>query len=117
MDLPIRPRRNRSSAALRGLVRETSLSPAHFIYPLFLSGNDADEDIASMPGCRRWSTAGLLGEIGRASALGVKAVVLFPRIPDTQKTRDAAESCNPDGLIPQTIRAIKAAIADYKKKH
>ncbi len=112
MDLPIRPRRNRSSAAIRGLVRETSLSPAHFIYPLFLSGTDGDEDIASMPGCRRWSTAGLLAEIGRASALGVKAVVLFPRISDALKTRDAAESCNPDGLIPQTIRAIKAAHPD-----
>ncbi len=112
MPLPIRPRRNRSTAAIRGLVRETSLSPAHFIYPLFLSGTDHDEDIASMPGCRRWSTAGLLAEIGRASALGVKAVVLFPRISDAQKTRDAAESCNPDGLIPQTIRAIKAAHPD-----
>ena len=112
MDLPNRPRRNRSSAAIRGLVRETSLSPAHFVYPLFLSGTDKDEDIASMPGCRRWSTAGLLSEIGRASALGVKSVVLFPRIPDALKTRDAAESCNPDGLIPQTIRAIKAAHPD-----
>ena len=112
MSLPIRPRRNRSSAAIRGLVRETSLSPAHFIYPLFLSGTDKDEDIASMPGCRRWSTSGLLAEIGRASALGVKAVVLFPRIPDALKTRDAAESFNPDGLVPQTIRAIKAAHPD-----
>ena len=112
MSLPIRPRRNRSSAAIRGLVRETSLSPAHFVYPLFLSGTDADEAIPSMPGCRRWSTPGLLGEIGRASALGVKAVVLFPCISDRQKTRDAAEACNPDGLVPQTIRAIKTAHPD-----
>lgn len=112
MQLPHRPRRNRKSAAVRGLVRETRLSPENFIYPLFLSGTDADEDIASMPGCRRWSTPGLLGEIGRASAAGVKAVVLFPRIPDALKTRDAAEACNPEGLIPQTIRAIKAAHPD-----
>ena len=112
MDLPIRPRRNRKSAAVRGLVRETSLSSAHFIYPLFLSGNEADEEIASMPGCKRWSTAGLLGEIGKASSAGVKAVVLFPRIADALKTRDAEEACNPDGLIPQTIRAIKAAHPD-----
>src|SRR5688572_11463682 len=112
MDLPLRPRRNRSSAAIRGLVRETTLSPAHFVYPLFLSGTDADEEIAAMPGCRRWSTAGLLEEIGRASALGIKAVVIFPRIPNTQKTRGAAEACNPDGLVPQTIRAIKSAHPD-----
>ncbi len=109
LHLPIRPRRNRKSAAVRGLVRETSLSAQHFIYPLFLSGTEADEDIASMPGCKRWSTAGLLAEIGKAAAAGVQAVVLFPRILDALKTRDAAEACNPDGLVPQTIRAIKAA--------
>ena len=109
LHLPIRPRRNRKSAAVRGLVRETALSAQHFIYPLFLSGTEADEDIASMPGCKRWSTAGLLEEIGRASAVGVQAVVLFPRIPDALKTRDAEEACNPLGLVPQTIRAIKAA--------
>ncbi len=109
MDLPHRPRRNRKSAAVRGLVRETRLSPENFIYPLFLSGTAEDEDIASMPGCKRWSEAGLLGEIGKTAAVGVKAVVLFPRIPDALKTRDAAEAWNPDGLIPQTIRAIKAA--------
>ena len=112
MQLPIRPRRNRQSAALRGLVRETSLAPEHFIYPLFLSGTDADEAIPSMPGCHRWSTTGLLGEIARASALGIKAVVLFPRIPDALKTRDAAEAWNAEGLVPQTIRAIKSAHPD-----
>lgn len=109
LHLPIRPRRNRKSAAVRGLVRETALSAQHFIYPLFLSGTEADEDIASMPGCKRWSTAGLLEEIGRAAAVGVQGVVLFPRIPDALKTRDAEEACNPQGLVPQTIRAIKAA--------
>ena len=112
MQLPIRPRRNRQSAALRGLVRETSLASEHFIYPLFLSGTDADEAIPSMPGCHRWSTTGLLGEIARASALGIKAVVLFPRIPDALKTRDAAEAWNAEGLVPQTIRAIKSAHPD-----
>lgn len=109
MHLPIRPRRNRRTSAIRGLVSETSLLPEHFIYPLFLSGTDADEEIASMPGCKRWSTAGLLEEIGRAAAAGVRSVVLFPRIADALKTRSAEEAWNPDGLVPQTIRAIKAA--------
>ncbi len=112
MHLPVRPRRNRQSAAIRGLVRETTLSPEHFIYPLFLSGTERDEDIASMPGCRRWSTAGLLEETGRAAAAGVRAVVLFPRIADELKTRVAEEAWNPDGLVPQTIRAIKSAHPD-----
>jgi porphobilinogen synthase len=109
MNLPIRPRRNRKSAAVRGLVRETSLSPEHLVYPLFLSGTEADEDIPSMPGCKRWSTAGLIAEVGRASAAGVKAVVLFPRIAESMKTRGAEEAWNPDGLVPRSVSAVKAA--------
>ena len=109
MNLPVRPRRNRQSAAIRGMVRETTLSPEHFVYPLFLSGTSEDEDIASMPGCRRWSTAGLLAETGRAVAAGVPAVVLFPRIAEALKTRGAEEAWNPEGLVPQSIRALKAA--------
>lgn len=112
MHLPIRPRRNRQSAAIRGLVSETAVSPEHFVYPLFLSGNDADEEITSMPGCKRWSTAGLLREIEQAAAVGVQAVVLFPRIADALKTRGAEEAWNPDGLVPQTVREIKRAFPD-----
>jgi porphobilinogen synthase len=109
MHLPIRPRRNRQSAAIRGLVSETTVSPEHFVYPLFLSGTDADEDVVSMPGCKRWSTSGLLSEIERAAAVGVQAVVLFPRIGDALKTRGAEEAWNPEGLVPDTVRAIKRA--------
>jgi porphobilinogen synthase len=109
MHLSIRPRRNRQSAAIRGLVSETTVSPEHFVYPLFLSGTDADEDIVSMPGCKRWSTSGLLSEIERAAAVGVQAVVLFPRIGDALKTRGAEEAWNPEGLVPDTVRAIKRA--------
>jgi len=112
MHLPVRPRRNRQTAAIRGLVRETALSPEHFMYPLFLSGTAQDEDIASMPGCKRWSTRGLLEEIGQAAAAGVQAVVLFPRIADALKTRGAEEAWNPGGLVPQTIRAIKETHPD-----
>jgi porphobilinogen synthase len=112
MDLPIRPRRNRQSAAIRGLVSETALSPQHFVYPLFLSGTDADGEIASMPGCKRWSTAGLLSEIERAVESRVRAVVLFPRIADALKTRGAEEAWNPAGLVPATVAAIKKAFPD-----
>lgn len=108
----MRPRRNRRTPAIRGLVRETRLSPAQFIYPLFLTEGHMDEDIASMPGCRRWSLEGLVGEVGRAAAVGVKAVVLFPRISDSLKTPHAEEAMNPDGLIPRAIRAIKSAHPD-----
>ena len=104
-----RPRRNRQSAALRALVRETTLHPDDFILPLFLHEDETDCPIDSMPGVTRWSPAGLVAECGAAAALGIRAVVLFPKIPDDAKTSDAAECHNPDGLIPRAIRMIKQA--------
>ena len=112
MNLPIRPRRNRQSPALRGLVRETRLHPEQFIYPLFLSGSSANEPIASMPGCHRWSLDGLVHEASAAFAEGIRSVVLFPRIEDALKTPRAEEALNPDGLIPLAIRSLKHALPD-----
>ncbi len=112
MSLPIRPRRNRKSAAVRGLVRETALSPADLIYPLFIHAGDADEPITSMPGCHRWSLEGLVREVGEASAVGVKAVVFFPAITESLKTPQGEECFNPDGLVPRAIRAVKEAYPD-----
>lgn len=110
MLLPHRPRRNRKSPAIRGLVRETSLSPAHLIYPLFLHAGTEDEPIASMPGCHRWSLPGLVEEARQAHALGIPAVVLFPAIASALKTSGAEEAWNSGGLVPQAIRALKAAL-------
>lgn len=109
MNLPIRPRRNRQSPAIRDLVRETELTPGHLILPLFLQEGTENTPISSMPGCTRWSLEGLVQEAGEAHALGVPAVVLFPRIPDELKTRGAEECHNDDGLVPRAIRALKAA--------
>ncbi|MDA0811645.1 MAG: porphobilinogen synthase [Verrucomicrobia bacterium] len=106
-DLPHRPRRNRKSAAIRSMVRETELTPAHFVYPLFIQEGEQDDDIASMPGCKRWSLNGLLGEVTEAHALGVNAVVLFPAIAESLKTPLAEECANDDGLVPRAIRALK----------
>lgn len=112
LDLPIRPRRNRQSPAIRALVRETVLTPADLIYPLFLHEDSIDVDIVSMPGCRRHGLDGLVREVGEASAVGVKAVVLFPKIEENLKTPGAEECHTPDGLIPRAIRAIKSAHPD-----
>ena len=109
MNLPIRPRRNRQSPAMRDLVRETELTPGHLIYPLFLQEGNDNTPISSMPGCTRWSLDGLVKEAGEAHALGVPAVVLFPRIPDELKTRGAEACYSDDGLVPRAIRALKAA--------
>ncbi|TAE74674.1 MAG: porphobilinogen synthase [Verrucomicrobia bacterium] len=105
----LRPRRNRRTPAIRSLVRETVLSPADFILPLFLHEDEVDVPIASMPGVTRWSLAGLVREAGEAHALGVPAVVLFPKIDDALKSSDAAECYHSEGLVPRAIRALKAA--------
>ncbi|MDZ4288594.1 MAG: porphobilinogen synthase [Prosthecobacter sp.] len=109
MNLPHRPRRNRQSAAIRDLVRETELTPGHLIYPLFIQEGAENTPISAMPGCQRWCLKDLVKEAGEAHALGIPAVVLFPRIPDELKTRDAAECHHDEGLVPRAIRALKAA--------
>ena len=108
LDLPARPRRNRKSAAIRDAVRETWLGPEHFIYPLFLHEGAADIPITSMPGQARLSPEGLLREVDRALGLGIRSIVLFPAVDEVLKTPDGAESYNDEGLIPRTIRALKA---------
>ena len=106
----IRPRRNRRTVAIRAMVREFSLSPADFILPLFLHEESVDTPIASMPGVTRWSLAGLLREASEAHALGIPAVVLFPKIDESLKSPEAAECHHDEGLVPRAIRALKAAI-------
>ena len=111
LELTARPRRNRRTPAIRDMVRETELSPSHLVLPLFVH-RGPDEPINSMPGVNRWSLDGLVGEVGRAADLGVQAVVLFEAAPEELKTPTGDEAWNPDGLIPQTIGAIKAAHPD-----
>jgi porphobilinogen synthase len=109
MNLSIRPRRNRRTPAIRSLVSENVLTPADFILPLFLHEDAGDTAIASMPGVTRWSLDGLVKEAGEAHALGVPAVVLFPKIEEKLKTPLAEECHNDEGLVPRAIRALKAA--------
>ena len=109
LSLPIRPRRNRQSAAIRDLVRETELTPGHLIYPLFIQEGDENTPISAMPGCQRWCIDDLIKEAGEAHALGIPAIVLFPRIPEQLKTRGAEEAYSHNGLVPRAIRALKEA--------
>jgi len=107
----MRGRRLRRTPILRQMVRETTLSPADFIYPLFVrSGQDIQKPITSMPGQYQWSIDKLLGEVKSAAARGVPAVILFG-IPDT-KDSCGSENYNPDGIVPAAIRAIKDALPD-----
>lgn len=112
MNLPIRPRRNRKSAAARGLMRETSLSAAHLIYPMFVQEGDDNTPIDSLPGCYRWSVAGIVEECRRLWTLGIPCVDLFAVVPEAKKDAVGTEAWNPDGVVPRAITAIKAALPD-----
>jgi len=106
-NIPIRPRRNRRTAAIRAAVRETRFDVSQLIVPLFVHAGDDDQPIAAMPGQTRWSLPGLVGEIRRARDLGLDKFILFPKIDNALKTPDAREATNPDGLIPRAVHAIK----------
>ncbi|HEV2238830.1 MAG TPA: porphobilinogen synthase [Ktedonobacterales bacterium] len=102
-----RPRRLRLSAGLRDLVRETTLTPADFIYPLFVRhGRGGKQPISSMPGQFQWTVDALPDEIRQITSLGIRAVILFG-IPPT-KDAQGSDNYNPNGIVPQAIRAIKA---------
>ncbi len=105
----IRPRRNRRTPAIRELVREITLSSSDLILPMFVHEDGEDVPIVAMPGVTRWSIDGLVREAGEAHALGIAAVVLFPKIEDALKSSDAAECHNAQGLIPRAIAALKVA--------
>lgn len=108
-----RLRRLRTDKFIRDLVQETQLQKTDLIYPMFVTeGDNICEPINSMPGINRFSIDNLLNEAREVYELGIPAIIIFPVIPAEQKTVDATESYNPNGLIPQAIRAIKGAIPD-----
>lgn len=103
-----RPRRLRFSPALRRMVRETTLTPADFVYPLFVRhGRGVQQEIRSMPGQFQWSVDRLAAEARSIAGLGIPAVILFG-IP-AEKDALGTENFAPDGIVQQAIRAIKDA--------
>jgi porphobilinogen synthase len=104
-----RPRRLRSSAAMRGLVRETRVNHDGLVQPLFVvEGTNVVQPIGSMPGVSRLSVDAAVRECRELDAAGVKAVLLFG-IPDF---KDAVASSNydPNGVVQRAAGAIKAAL-------
>ncbi|HRZ52760.1 MAG TPA: porphobilinogen synthase, partial [Candidatus Contendobacter sp.] len=97
----------------RRLVRETMLTPADLIQPLFvIEGEQRREPVASMPGVERLSIDQLVREAETLATLGVPAVALFPVTPPEAKSLDAAEAYNADGLAQRAVRALKAAVPE-----
>ena len=105
-----RNRRLRSSASLRALVQEFSLSPNDFIVPLFvIEGNQTKEEIPSMPGYFRMSTDLLSKQVKNLWSLGLKSVLLFVKVPDALKDNLGTEALNPEGLMQRAIKTVKEA--------
>ncbi|MEE9393326.1 MAG: porphobilinogen synthase [Planctomycetota bacterium] len=105
-----RPRRNRRNPAIRNMVRETHLSPADFVWPLFvIDGEDQRIPLKSMPGCERLSSDLIVKEACEAYRLGIPAVALFPALPEEIKDNFATESVNPAGLLQRTVMRLKDA--------
>ena len=103
-----RTRRTRGSAAMRGLVRETRLDPATFVYPLFVQhGSNLREPISSMPGQSRLTVDLLAAEARELRELGIRAVLLFG-IPEA-KDAVGSEGYAHDGIVQQAVRALKDA--------
>ncbi len=101
-------RRMRRDDFSRRLMRESALSAADLIYPVFvLEGSGRTEQVASMPGVERVSLDRLLPVAERALKLGIPALALFPVIDAARKSLGAEEAWNPDGLAPTVVARLK----------
>ena len=113
MYLQRRNRILRKSNAIRSMVRETALSPADFIVPLFIiEGTQQISEISSMPGYYRRSIDLTVKEVKELWQMGLKAVLLFVKSADALKDNKGTEALNPNGLMQRSIRAIKEAVPE-----
>ncbi|MAF28571.1 MAG: porphobilinogen synthase [Croceicoccus sp.] len=109
----LRLRRTRASAWSRALYRETVLTPADLIWPVFVTeGQGVTEDIASLPGVSRGSVDVIAARAKEAVTLGIPCLALFPNTPSHLRDDDGTEAHNPDNLMCRAIRAIKDACGD-----
>ena len=105
-----RLRRTRAHAWSRALHRETVLTPADLIWPLFIVESEGQEEpVASLPGVSRWSIDGIVARAKEAIDLGIPCIALFPNTPAGKRSEDGAEAYNPDNLMCRAIRAVRDA--------
>lgn len=103
-----RMRRTRASSWSRAMYRETVLTPADLIWPLFVTdGKGVEEPVASLPGVSRWSVDGIAKHAKQAFDLGIPCVALFPNTQPNKRSDDGAEAFNPDNLMCRAIKAIR----------
>ena len=105
-----RGRRLRVNESIRSLVRETSLSPADFMFPMFIAeGENYKSEISSMPGIFRRSIDLTVEEVKELFALGIRAVNIYVKVDESLKDNTGKEAWNDNGLMQKAIRAIKKA--------
>ena len=108
-----RPRRLRRDSFTRNLVREHRLSAHDLIYPVFVQEGEKRRDaVPSMPGVERLSLDTLLPVAEECVELGVPVIALFPVIDPSLKTPGGDEACNPNGLVPRVVAALKASFPE-----
>ena len=106
-----RMRRLRRHDLTRRLVAENTLSPADFIWPVFvIEGENKREPVSSMPGVERLSVDLVVDAAKEAAALGIPVIALFPQTPSSLKTDDGREALNSNNLVCRAVRAIKQAV-------
>ena len=109
----VRMRRMRRDDFSRRLMRETTLTAADFIYPVFvMEGTKQRVAVPSMPGVERVSVDELVRDAEAVAKLGVPAMALFPVTPPEAKSLDGREAWNPDGLAQRAVRALKKAVPE-----
>ena len=107
----LRPRRLRKNEVIRRMVRETSLSPDDFIYPLFVTfGKNVRKEIKTMPGCFQESVDMIVKHAREVHSLGIPAIILFG-IPE-HKDEIGSGAYDPQGVVQKAIKAIKNKIPD-----
>jgi porphobilinogen synthase len=105
-----RGRRLRVNESIRSLVRETTLSPSDFMFPMFIAeGENYKVEIPSMPGIYRRSIDLTVAEVQELFALGIRAVNIYVKVDESLKDNTGKEAWNPNGLMQRAIKAIKSA--------
>ena len=105
-----RNRRLRTNESIRSLVRETTLSPSDFMFPMFIAeGENYQVEIPSMPGIFRRSIDLTVQEVLEIFALGIRAVNIYVKVDESLKDNTGKEAWNANGLMQQAIKALKAA--------
>jgi porphobilinogen synthase len=108
-----RPRRLRSSEAIRAMATEFRVTADHLIAPIFIiEGTQGKEEISSMPGYYRYTLDLAVREARELFGMGIRAVLLFCKVPDALKDNQGTEALNTDGLMQRSVRAIKEAVPE-----